>query len=286
MSNTNNMNISQQGSITRMTIGQPEAAPVEVPYESSKVSQGVTRFNTGHGSEVSQSGVTKYTVGQDRNTSSVAATLQRVNGADTVELIPGNPASRTHIRQALADGLIEPVGPGLWRDKGAAEGSASPAAAVPVDGPEAAPVDPGVGVFDPAEDEDWNAAIEPLPQFAYDAAAASVTVAVLSGADNLDKAAHNLAEQTGIPAELAAEYVQEGQAMYERVVAKEVAAMGIDAAQKPAFYEWLRQSKGRALHQAIQSLTAGRDVAPFRMLALEFQRYGSPQAATMRSRLR
>lgn len=114
----------------------------------------------------------------------------------TVELVPGVAGSRTFIRQALADGLIEPVGQGQYRDKGAAPGAAEGS---PEGQPEAdleeSPIDPGNGVFDPQEDADWNAAIEPLPQSAYDATAASVTVAVLSGADNLDRAAANLAEQ-------------------------------------------------------------------------------------------
>lgn len=135
--NTAQMTISQQGNITRMTIGQPAAAPTEVQHEAARVHQGPTRFNMGYG-EVTQSSVTKYTVGQDRDTSSVAATLQRLNGADTVELIPGNSASRTHIRQAIADGLIEPAGPGLWRDRTAAtpsEGASSPAAAAPATAP-------------------------------------------------------------------------------------------------------------------------------------------------------
>lgn len=275
MSNTDNMIATQHGNTTRITIGQPAAAPTEVQHEASRVHQGATRFNMGHG-EVIQNGVTKYTAGQDRNTASVAATFQRLNGADTVELIPGLPGSRTHIRQAIADGLIEPAGPGLWRDKAAAgtsEAATSPAAVAPADTPKADPVDPGAGVFDPAEDEDWSAAIEPLPQYALNSAAASVAVAVMSGDDNLNKAAHRLAESAAISPELAMQYVTEGHNMYERVVAKEVAAMGVDESQKPAFYEWMRTTKGRALQHAIQSLTDTRDVTPFKNLALEYKRH-------------
>lgn len=273
--NTTQMTISQQGNTTRMTMGLPAAAPTETPHEVARVHQGPIRFNMGHG-EVNQSGVIKYTVGQDRDTSSVAATLQRVNGADTVELIPGNTASRTHIRQAIADGLIEPAGPGLWRDKQAAtrsEVTASPAAAASEMAPKESLVDPGAGVFSPEEDALWAEDIEPLPQYAYDAAASSVTIAVLSGAETLDKAAMTLAELAAISPELASEYVEHGYAMHERIVAREVATMGIDDAQKPEFYSWLRNNKGRALQGAIQSLAMGRDITPFKTLALEFKRH-------------
>lgn len=273
--NTENVSISQHGNVTRVTHGMPVASPIAAPREAARVYGGVTRFNMGQDSSLTHSGVTSYTVGQDRDTSSVAATFQRLNGVDTVELIPGNPASRTNIRQAIADGLIEPAGPGLWRDRVAVatkEGSASPAAKAPAAAPEKPPVDPGAGVFDPAEDAAWAEDIAPLPQHAYDAAAASVTTAILTGANNFDRAAQKLAEQAAIPLELAHQYVNEGYAMYERIVAKEVAAMGVDEAQRPAFYEWLRTSKSRSLQNAMQSLTAARDITPFRTLALEFKR--------------
>jgi hypothetical protein len=280
MSNEN-LTIGQHGGTTRVTHGAtPAEQPAPIEHQAARVGNGVTRMNMGEGGEVSQSGVSKYTVGEDRNTSSVMATLERVNGKETVELIPGMPGSRTFIRQALAEGLVEAVGNGQYRDK-----SASSAEATAEGAPEAAPedvlVDPGKGVFNPQEDEDWNAAIEPLSQPAYDATAASVTVAVLSGADNLDRAAANLAEQAAIAPELAAMYVREGHDMYERLVAKEASAAGVQ--DKEGFYGWLRETKGRALHSAIQSLTAGRDVSPFRTLAHEYLRSTSEVAARVRS---
>lgn len=266
--NTAGMTVTQQGSITRMAIGQPEAAPAAVPYEANKVSQGTARLNMGHG-EVTQAGVTRYQAGQDRPTGSVMATRQNVNGHDTIELEPGNPASRTHLKAALAAGLVEPVGSGEYRDKGTPEGTTGPAADAPADGLEDAPADPGKGVFSPEEDKDWAADIEPLPQHAYDAAVASVTVALLSGASSPEKAAQNLAEQAAIPMELAMQYVDAGYAMHERIVAREVASLGVT--DKESFYTWARESKSKALQNAIQQLTLARNVTPFRHLALEFK---------------
>ena len=276
MNNVQNATIEQNGGVTRLTIASVPPAHPElgaVPYMANRVGEGALRFDMGTGG-VTQGGVTKHTVGQDRSTTSVAATLQRVNGADTVELIPGVSGSRTHIRQALADGLIEAVGPGLWRDKGvttqeAPRQSISPVAAPPGNPEDEPPRDMGAGVFSPEEDEHWATAIEPISQSGYDAAAASVMVAILSGAPNLDTAAKNLAQQEGMPLELASEYVTKGQAMYSRLVQREAASVGVENSSE--FFTWLRQERGRGLQEAIQSLTIRRDITKFRNLALEFK---------------
>jgi len=271
MNNTNDktQEVTQIGGLTRVTIGGRQAeAPAsiqEFTSGQSKVHNGALRFALGDG-EVTQPGVTRHAAGSASNSEgSVIRTMQNINGAQTVELIPGVAASRTHVSQAVADGLIEPVAAGIYRDVlRAAPADGGPAA------PEEASFDPGAGVFNPQDDADWAADIEPLPQFAYDGATSSVIAAVLSGADNLNRAATQLAESAAIPVDLAAEYVTQGHAMYERVVAKEVASMGIGPEEKPAFYAWLRESKGRALHNAVQSLTTSRNVAPFKHLAAEF----------------
>ena len=293
--NTNNNSASnvvteQNGGMTRVSFGQPPAseAPSAAPYEANRVSTGPIRLNM-HTWEVSQGGAARYSTGQDRSNTSVAATLQRVNGADTVELIPGVAGTRTHIRQAVQDGLIEPVGNGQYRDRGNSqapapgstnESTSTPASQEPDEQSSLPPVDAGFGVFDAEETADWDAAIEPLPQHAYDAASASVVTSILTGSDSLDKAALNLAEQAGMDTGLAAQFVNEGYAMYERIVATETAAMGVT--DKPAFYAWLRDSKQKPLQAAMQSLTAQRDVQPFRTLAIEYGRYTSEQARNMR----
>lgn len=275
------MTTSQVGSVTRVTIGgATAAAPTTAPQESTRIASGVTRINMGSdgmAGEVIQSGVTKYNSFTDRNTSTVAATLQRVNGQDTVELVPGMAGSRTNVKTAINDGLIIPLGNGQYQDRG--HGNNAPTAQA---APEADPVDPGQGVFDPAEDEAWNAAIEPLPQHSFDSAAASVTNAILSGAGNLERAAMQLAESAAITPALAAQYVQEGYEMHERIVAREAAALGVT--DKAGFYSWMQEHKNRALHNAVQSLTAARNVQPFRTLALEYTRYTSEQAAKIRPR--
>lgn len=289
-SNSNNVTATQIGSVTRVTIGAPApqaASQQAAPYETNRVASGVTRLTMGgEGApgELVQSGVTRHNTYHDRNTSTVAATLQRVNGQDTVELIPGVAGSRTNVKTAINDGLIIPTGNGQYLDRGMGTNAATTTAApeAPAEAAPVAPVDYGLGVFDPSEDEDWNAAIEPLPQHSYDSASSSITAAILSGSNNLERAAQQLAESAAISPGLAEQYVTEGYLMHEAIVTREAAAQGV--ADKEAFYSWLRSNKSNALHSAIQSLTVTRNVQPFRNLAIEFGRYNSQQATMMRAR--
>lgn len=287
--NNSNMTATQVGSVTRVSVGAtaPQLSQSAPIYENNRVASGVTRFAMGvEGitSELVQSGVTRHNTYHDRNTSTVAATFQRVNGQDTVELVPGVPGSRTNVKTAINDGLIIPTGNGQYLDRGQGNNSnAAPAAPqAPTEAEPAAPVDYGLGVFDASEDEDWNAAIEPLPQHSYDSASSSITAAILSGSNNLERAANQLAESAAISPELAQQYVKEGYLMHEALVAREAAAQGV--VDKQAFYSWMRNSKSNALHSAIQSLTVTRNVQPFRNLAIEFGRYSSQQAQAMRAR--
>lgn len=284
--NTNNMQATQVGSLTRITIGAPVAtsgAPQAQPQEPHTVARGVTRFNMAPGGEATNTGVTRYNSGQEVHTS-VMATLQRDRNGPSVEIEPGNPASRTLLSTAVRAGLVEPSGAaGEYRDRGSrSDGSAENSEAAPAADLEATQADPGKGVFDPQDDSDWDSLIEPLPQHSYDQASASVTLAVLSGADSLDSAAQQLAKSAGLSPVEANFIVREGHDMYERIVAKEAAAVGVQ--DKKAFYDWMRDTKPRALQEAIQSLTAGRDASKFGVMALEFNRYNSAQAQDQRRR--
>ena len=279
---TDNLTINQNGGVTRVSHGAPSTdthSPLQNPSESSRVSLGTVRHTLGETPTVHSAA--RYTVGSDIPTGSVMATLQTVNGRQTVELVPGVPGSRTHIRQAITDGLVEPLGNGEYKDKGDAADAPKDALEA---APEDAPVDHGKGVFNIQDDEDWAAAIEPLEQSAYDATAASVTVAVLSGSDNLDRATANLVQQSGMSPELAANFVETGYSMYENIVATAVSAACIQ--NKGEFYSWLKSNKGRDLQHAIQSLTQSRDVSKFRTLAAEFSRHNSSQAQALKSRMR
>jgi len=273
-----------------MTIGaveQPQSLTAPVGYEPNRVSTGVTKLTIGSSgnNSIEQSGVTRHNTFHDRNTSSVMGTMQRVNGVDTVELQPGNSASRTNIKQALKDGLVTPIGNGLYANANASEGrNYQPTQQQPTattgDTTEQLQADPGLGVFIPEEDAQWQDWIDPLPQHSFDAASAGVTAAVLAGDDGFAKSAAMLAESAGIEVAEALNYVEEGYALHERHVAREAAAMGVT--DKQGYYSWLRESKPQQLHRAIQALSAARDVQPFRILALEYTRFTSAQASKLR----
>jgi len=297
--NNSNMNISTNGSMTRMTIGaveQPQSLTAPAEYQPNRVASGVTKLTIGSSgtNSIEQSGVTRHQTYNQRSSDSVMGTLERVNGKDTVELIPGNAASRTGIQQAFKDGLITPIGNGHWANASEGRNSgyqptqqqqnqqATSGSATGDNTTEQLQSDPGAGIFNPAEDAEWAEWIEPLPQFAFDGAAAGVTAAVLAGDEGFERAAAQLAEQAGIEPELANEYVQAGYDMHERLVAKEAAAMGVT--DKAGFYSWLRESKAQALHRAVQSLSASRDIQPWRVLALEYTRFTSDQATKLRPR--
>ena len=284
------MTVTTNAGLTRMTIGaveQPQSLTAPVAYEPNRVSTGVTKLTIGSSGNdsIEQSGVTRHNTFHDRNTSSVMGTMQRVNGVDTVELQPGNSASRTNIKQALKDGLVTPIGNGLYAN--ASEGRSyqpqqQPAATTDGNATEQLQADPGAGVFIPEEDAQWQDWIDPLPQHSFDAASAGVTAAVLAGDDGFAKSAAMLAESAGIEVAEALNYVEEGYALHERHVAREAAAMGVT--DKQGFYGWLREAKPQALHRAIQALSAARDVTPFRVLALEYTRFTSEQATRLRPR--
>jgi hypothetical protein len=281
MTDADNIQTTQHGGLTRITIGattQPSEATPSAPQESSRVLSGPIRHSM-HTGETSQAGVVKYTEGQD-SAKTVMATLKRDSRGPSVELEPGNPASRTLLSIAVKEGLVEPVGDGQYRDR---PGSGEPAQEASPENPQPTKAtEPDLGpAFDPVEANDWVEAIAPLPQHSFDAAAASVTAAVLTGADNLTSAATKLAESAGLPPQLAQSYVEEGFAMYSRLVEGDAKSMNITDTK--AYFDWMRDSKGHALQEAMQSLVAQNDISKFRTLALEYGRHTSPQAQALRA---
>jgi hypothetical protein len=94
------------GGALRVTFGAPvEEAPF-VPGPQIRVHGGVTRFIAGQ-DEPTTEGVSRHVVSQDGHAGgSIAATLRRDGPNQTVELIPGTPASRTLLDIAIREGLV------------------------------------------------------------------------------------------------------------------------------------------------------------------------------------
>lgn len=263
---------SQQlpGGAIRIVHGAPpQNLPAPEQGPSTRVGGVVTRWN---GSNLTAESASKHSSFQHSTAGvtggSVVATLDRQGTALTVETIPGRPESRTSIASALRDGLLIRDSSGDLQDAPDVQQKVRDFGAPP-EQPQQRQAGPGEGVFDARDDDDWGAAIEPLAQPAYDAAIASVIAVTAHGHGSLDDTARALAANARIDPELARRYVEEGTAMYQRVVGRSLAPMGLEGERLEAAYEYMRQQPQKLQH-AIQELVHMRDPAAFTALATEF----------------
>jgi hypothetical protein len=246
--------------------GLSDQPALHTPAPSFRVISGATIHNTGADAAPHEASSGHYQVTHEGAAGgSVLATRQRVMGADTVELIPGTPGSRTNISAALKAGLIEEFAPGQYRE--AAARSAQEAAEEAQPEPQQ---DPGAGVFDAEDDQLWAEDIAPLPQPAYDAAVASGIAAIAHGQGSFEQTAKALSSNAGIEPALAQEYVEQGAAMYERAVARGLEPLGLTGARLQQFYDATREDP-KALQDALQRLLHMRDVSGFRDMAIAWQ---------------
>lgn len=253
--------------VTRVIYGIPatNAPALSVP-PSTRVCGGVVRFTNGDAAATETGGTARHSVSFDGNTGgSVLATMQRQGQHQTVELQPGNPASRTQLAVALREGLIRETAPGIYQDMAGAPEALAAAVNAPAEEPAAA--SDGAEHIDAEDEQDFARAIDPLPQHSYDAAVASAGLAVITGGD-LSRAAADLAASAGIEPERARDYVEAGVAMHERTVAR---AVGLEGDRKAAFYEFTREHP-RQLQEAVQRLVGQRDAGGFVELARQFKR--------------
>lgn len=274
---SNTGEVSQQGSLTRVDHYQAPQGPLQTaPTELTRVGNAVERITYRDGQiTTEQMGVSRYQAGQvDPNNKSVVATMQRIGGATTVELVPGLAASRTHIAQAQKEGLVEPAGDGRWRDVTARGGrlpfdDAPPVAATDPEPTQQQETDqlagPDEAYFNAEEDKAYAEDIAPLNQGLYDSAVALATVASLDGTD-LSQVEERLARDGGMDRDTASQMVQAAYGMYRDTVVRAMEPEGISAAQAPAFFDYCR-TRPRELQNAIGKLTAARDLSGFRQLA-------------------
>jgi hypothetical protein len=199
---------------------------------------------------------------------SVRATLQGYGEKQSVELIPGQPSSRTLVAHALRDGLLIRDHTGALVDAPNRKELVTAAQQEPQETPQS---DPGAEDFDPAEDAAWAEAIQPLDQGAYDGAVASSIGAVLNGHTGLTNAAENLAKAAGMEPGEAHAFVQAGYDLYRGVVDRAVGKLGVNGAALESFYADCR-ARPRALQDAIQRVVHQRDVGGFQTLAHDYVR--------------
>ncbi len=264
--------IEQFGSgVTRVTHGAPTGPQSVQAWESTKVHTGTLRHNFGEGADSEPSGQYAHhqTHGQPLAPGAgVMATAKRDANGHSVELVPGIPATRTRIEVAVREGLVKQGPGGEWIDSAPAGQQADLAQGSPSNEEQGAePTDPGRGTFDHDDDQSWAAAIDPLPQHAYDASVSRGIEAAIQG-HSMDAVGLELAKSVGMPEALGAEYVEAGSAMFQRAVDRDMAKQGISGENLQAFYAWARQPQNvPALRDGLQKLVLGRDPSGFRSLA-------------------
>jgi hypothetical protein len=194
------------------------------------------------------------------------STAKRDRGGISVELTPGDPSSRTVIQTAVRDGLVREVAPGVFVD-------VTPAGQPAQGHPQAQPEQQqqAESLFDPQDAEDWAADIEPVPQAAYDNTAARITEAVVTGSFDVDSIAAKLAQEGGMSPELAADYVTQGKALYQRTADAALARQGLEGEDLHDCYSWMRETKPLATKHAIQALYLQADLGPLKKLAGFYQ---------------
>lgn len=245
---------------------------------STRVHTGALRITAGDSEAANAGSVTRHAVSFGGSPGgSVAATLQNVNGRQSVELIPGNPATRTDIRSAVRDGLVQRGAGGRWEDtpgKDAAVQALQQPQQAPEAAPQVAPED--AAIFDPAAEAQWNADIEHIPQGAYDAAVAS-TIGLLVNGGNVESTARNFAEAAQMEPAEAEAILDAGYSYYGAKVTAAMAPLGISGDRLDKFIGGLEKNPG-AYQDAIQRLVYSRDLSGFRTAAVEFLRHNpSPE---------
>lgn len=264
--------------ITRVQVGISEditttadSTPAQ-PYESTKVHQGTVRYVAGQES-ASTGGVSRHAVTFGGSAGgSVAETLRRVNGQQTVELIPGNAATRTDVHAAAREGLIRRNAAGQWEDaadqRAAVDALKQMDTEAPAQAHQLSPED--AAVFDQQSEAEWNALIEPIPQGAYDHAVAATIGHFVHGSD-LGNIAHSFAEASGMEPAQALEFMNAGYTHYGTQVIRALAPLGIEGERMNAFVDDLARDQNR-YHDAIQRLVYMRDLSGFREAAAAFNR--------------
>jgi hypothetical protein len=258
-----------------------QSAPLD-PGPSSRVYTGAVQYCAHTGGDATEQTTATYqtpitgTVG-----GSVADTYNRMSGIPSVEIEPGNPASRTSLAVALRMGVIQRSSDGRISDvvnQGAAIKEAMSEAVEP------AQVDPGTAVFSRTEDEAFSKAIGPLTQPAYDGALASMVAVVALGKGTVQGTADALARSAGLERAAALELVEAAHGHYSRVVARSLAPLGLSGASLEQAYSYMQAKHPQQLQDAIQQLTHGRNPAGFKALAVAFKIANPGPVQAIRSR--
>lgn len=200
---------------------------------------------------------------------SIATTLSRAGASLSVELVPGNPSSRTDARIAVSLGLIEPDGQGGFRDTAKAQAQAQEQAAQ-AQTQQATEEAASTGDYDPTTVEAWNEAAGQLPSHAHDTAVFR-GIEVAATGQGLDNMVQALAKDGNMSAEDAADFVSYGAAMHQAAADKALSRIGLQGEDLKAAYAWMRSAEPGLLRHAVQQLVLAGDSSVFRQLGMSYQ---------------
>jgi hypothetical protein len=253
-------------------------APTEVPITRPAIGT-LTLTHRGGQTEMSASGTTRYQHSSGGTAGgSIMATLSATHGPATVELEPGNPASRTVLQTAVREGLIKSDGRGGWQDVTNDHGQQRTIATVATEAAQQAQQieaqqareqrQATEGVFVPEEDAQWQAEMADVPDPAFRSTMALVTNAVVLG-QSLDAAAARLSQETGMDPDAAMQKVITAGGLQQRIVDRALGKLGLEGEALEAFYTEATNEPAR-LQNAIHHLMHARDVRPFQQMGREF----------------
>lgn len=270
-----NGTVTQHGNVTRVSHGHPIQEVGDTPANAS-VRVGGTVHRIVNGLEVESTRVTRHQEGLPSQTNgSIMSTMRREGRSPSVELIPGNPASRTSLETAVRDGLVREVAPGLYVDALPTQLQPLPGDQQPQQGPqkgqEEAKTDAPFSWVNQNDMALWNEDVAPIGQHSYDSAVASVVALVGGGSGSLESIAERLAASEGMEPELAQQYVNEGVAFYKDSLSRDlVNTAGLQKTQVEPFYEWVKTKP--ELNRALSQLMHEGKTAEFRSLAIAYKR--------------
>jgi hypothetical protein len=281
--------VSQVGGVTRVTHGaapqEDRAASAQVSTTSTRVGGTVTRFNGLTGEAVSTSGHVQYRsdVNRPNPSGSVMQSIRTEGGSKTVELVPGDPSSRTLLSVAVREGLVVETAPGIFTDRVAPGQPLQAADQTSRESKEQAEDNPLADtIYDPKEMDIWSQEIADIPQHSYDGAVAGVTAALASAnPDKLEGVISSLAQSAGLEPEQAREYVETGVEWHAASIARDLEkSLGMSPEQIDRFWDQFRDKPHPRLAEAIGEVVNTGRADVFRELALDFKRR-SAQATDM-----
>jgi len=266
------------GNVTRVQLGA-DTGPREVmqapEFEAAKVRGSVTRYVVGQ-DEAQSGGPARYvhngadTTGTNRG--SIALTLTSTFGRPSVELIPGDPSSRTLVETAEREGLIRRDAFGQWVDVAVAS------TATPADQPQQAQEQPQTQRSDEGasgtplapdvvEDILHDAGVLGLQQSQVDALQARAIHAAVGDGDFAAIGTQLASEVPGLEPEQATDWVTGLVERYQDAADAAMGRLGLVGDDLAAFYDSLKADPRMRTHIAQRFALAG-DATPLRSAAM------------------